>query len=416
MDILNNLRNMHDHPVLSIALILTVGLLAGRVAMKIGLPEVLGYIMVGVVISPHFSGFLTSDSLHALAIISDAAIGLIVFTIGAQLNLKNLKGVGRPALIITAVQAGVAFLLVFLGTLILGVGLIPSMLLGSLAVAAAAPTTFVVVQEYNADGPFTRLLLVVVALNDILTLILFRIVVAVGLAISGGDSSLINAIGTLSYQIAGSLLAGALLGLILGYITQHEDNPSELFVMTLTTILLVVGGARLLGLSPLLCNLALGMTVANVAPRSLGLINAVKHTDPPVYITFFVLAGAELELMTLWTAGVIGIGYILLRAIGKYAGAFLGARWAQSSVAVRQNMGLALLPQAGVAIGLASGVHRYFPQYSEMINALVLAGVVVYEFLGILTLRFALGRTGEVGRMETQTMETQPAGVPIQET
>ncbi|MBW3624281.1 MAG: cation:proton antiporter [Armatimonadetes bacterium] len=395
------LPDLHHHPVLSIALILTVGLLAGRIAMKIGLPEVLGYIMVGVAISPHATGFLTTDSLHALTVISDAAIGLIVFTIGAQLNFKNLKGIGRPALQITVVQAGTVFLLVFLGTLLLGVALIPAMLLGSLAVAAAAPTTFVVVQEYNADGPFTRLLLVVVALNDILTLILFRIVVALGLSFTGGDTSVLAAAGTLTYQIAGSLIAGALLGLILGYLTQHEDNPSELFAMTLTAILLVVGGARLLGLSPLLCNLALGTAVANVSPRSLGLINAIKHTDPPVYIAFFVLAGAELELMTLWTAGIVGVGYISLRAVGKYVGSVLGSRWSKSPAEVRNYMGLALLPQAGVAIGLASGVHRYFPQYSDMINALVLAGVVVYEVLGILTLRFALGRVGEIGKMKS---------------
>lgn len=391
---------LNDNLVLSIALILSVGLLAGRIVMRLGLPEVLGYLLVGVAIGPHSTGFLTLDALHTLHIISDAAIGLIVFTIGAQLNLTSLRGQGRTALRITLVQAAVVFALVTLGLLACGVGAIPALLLGSLAVAAAAPSTFVIIQEYNCDGPMTRLLLIIVALNDILTLVLFRIVVAVGLAMNGGESSLPAIAGVLTYQIVGSLVAGAVLGAILGWITQHEENPSELFVTTLTAILLVVGGARLLDLSPLLCNLALGVAVGNVASKSRGLIDAVKHTDPPVYITFFVLAGAELELGVIPAAGLAGAVYILLRAVGKYVGSHFGSRWAGTTPTIRANMGLALLPQAGIVIGLGSTLPQYFPEHASFVNALILAGVFVYEFLGLLTLRFALGRAGEIGKMD----------------
>jgi Kef-type K+ transport system membrane component KefB len=335
-----------------------------------------------------------------LHVISDAAIGLIVFTIGAQLHLASLRGQGATALKITLVQAVAVFTLVGLGTLACGVGVVPALLLGALAVAAAAPSTFVIIQEYNCDGPMTRLLLIIVALNDILTLVLFRVVVAAGLTLNGGESSLAAIAGVLTYQILGSLVAGAVLGSILGWITQHEENPSELFVITLTSILLVVGGARLFGLSPLLCNLALGIAVGNVAPRSRGLIDSVRHTDPPVYISFFVLAGAELEVGVLRAAGLAGAVYIVLRAVGKYVGGHLGSHWAGASPTIRANMGLALLPQAGIVIGLGSTLPRYFPEHAALVNALVLAGVFVYEFLGLLALRFAFKRAGEIGRME----------------
>lgn len=368
------------------------------------LPEVLGYLLVGLAISPHFSGILTHDTVHALSFISDAAIGLIVFTIGAQLDLAKMRELGRPALRIALAQAAVVFVLVSLGTALCGIGLVPALLLGSLAVAAASPTTFIILQEYDCEGPLTRHLLVVVALNDIITLVLFRVVIAICLTLTGGTTSLATSAGTLAYQIAGSLALGVALGLILAWITQHEDNPSELFVVTLTTILLVVGGARAFGLSPMLCNLALGAAVANAARRSQGLLLAVKHTDPPVYITFFVLAGAELRLETLATAGVAGAAYILLRAVGKYLGGYIGARWVGAPSSVQANLGLALLPQAGVVIGLGATVGRFLPQYGLFVNALVLAGVVVYEFVGVLTLRLALRRAGEIGQAVSENL------------
>jgi Kef-type K+ transport system membrane component KefB len=390
-----------DH-LTSLGLILLLALLAGHLARALRIPEVTGYLLAGVALGPSLLGWLSRDNLAAMGVLAEIALGLILFSIGAVLELSLFRRIGRQVLLVTLAESGLALVLVTVGALVLGQRWEVALLLGTVAIATAPASTLMVIRECDSAGPLTDHLLGVIAANNLICISAYSLVGAgIDLMASAGQSGLANslviAIFSLLWQLVGSAALGYLIGLLLaGWSTQMMES-GETLILLAGSILLCVGIGRALDLSPLVASLAVGATVTNLTERSRHLFSTLAGTDPPFYAIFFVIAGAELDVSLIPAMGGLGVLYLLGRAGGKFLGARVAAMRLQLPNPVARFLGLALLAQAGLAIGLTLSINARFPDYAAVVTTVVLAAVAVSEIIGPISTRFALIRSGEAG-------------------
>jgi len=383
--------------LLSVGSILLVALLAGHAARRLRVPEVTGYILAGVAVGPSGLHWLSADNLAAIEVLGEITLGLILFSIGAVFDLRRLTAKGPALLALTASEALLASSCVAVATFALTGSWPVALLLGAIAAETAAASTLMVLRECRAEGDFGDTVLGVVAANNVVCLVGFSAVSAVidlsgSLTPEAAVSSLYRALHDVVWQVAGSLSLGFLVGLLLARWADHVIEEGEVVMLLAGAILLCVGTAHALDVSPLVASLAVGASVANLSKRPHGLFEALSRTDPPLYAIFFVIAGAELDLGLIATLGPLGAAYVLCRAAGKLSGAFLGARALGFSGVVQRHLGSALLSQAGLAIGLLLVVERQHPEYAAMVSAVVLGAVVVFELIGPVGARWAVLR------------------------
>jgi Kef-type K+ transport system membrane component KefB len=390
----------------SLGLILLLALLAGHLVKLVHVPEVTGYLLIGVILGPSVLDVISHQSLERLTLFSEVALGLILFSIGAVFDFSRLRGFGRRVLLLTLVEALLAAALVSSGALMIGQPWPVALLLGTIAMETAAASTLMVMRESNTAGPLTDTLTAIIGLNNILTLVTFALIAAVldlrqgGLAGTPTPELLYRSLFPLVWQLAGSAALGFLIGLLLAYWATHAVEHGEALMLLVGCILLTVGAAGILDLSPLVASLAVGTTMANLSGRSRRLLDALGRTDPPLYAIFFVIAGADLNLALLPSLGLLGVVYILGRAGGKMLGAFYAARKLGAEPAVQRYLGPALLAQAGLAIGLLLTVNQRFPDLAPTVTTVVLAAVAVFELVGPVSARLALTRSGEAGQQQ----------------
>lgn len=384
----------------SLGLILLLALLAGHLVQFLRIPEVTGYILAGVALGPSVLGWVSAENLTALEVLSEVALGLILFSIGSVFEFERFRPVGRRIAKMTLMESAPAALLVLLGILLLGQPWQVAALLGATAIGTAPASTLMVMRECDASGPLSEALLGIMAVNNIFCLIVFSLVAAL-IEVTAGpggagilDTLYRSAFG-LVWQLAGSAALGVLVGLMLaGWATKvHEGG--EMLILLAGSILLCVGAARILDLSPLVASLAVGATMVNLSRRSRRLFDALSGTHPPFYAVFFVIAGADLDVTLVPTMGVLGVLYVIARSAGKFFGARWGAGRLGMPEAVRRYLGYGLLAQAGLAVGLTLVVNRRFPDFAAPITVVVLASVVIHEMLGPIGTRFAIVRAGE---------------------
>jgi Kef-type K+ transport system membrane component KefB len=385
----------------SLGIILLFALLAGHLVKVIRVPEVTGYLLAGIVVGPSVLGFVTHENLEALRIFSEVGLGLILFSIGAVFQIGRMRAVGRRLVTLTITESFAAALLVTLAMLAVGVGWQVALLLGAIAIATGAASTLMVIRENNASGPLTEALTGVIALNNILALLVFSLV-AVALDVSAliahdaiGLEAMGRAVFPLVWQLAGSTALGFLVGLLLASWASQVVESGETLILLIGCVLLTVGVASVLDLSPLIASLAVGATMANLSGKSRRLFEALARTDPPLYVIFFVLAGADLDLSLLPSLGLPGGLYVACRAGGKLVGARFAARRAGFSDTVQRLLGFSLFAQAGLAVGLVLVTRQRFPEFAPTVTAVVLGAVVVFEITGPLAARLALDRSGE---------------------
>jgi Kef-type K+ transport system membrane component KefB len=394
----------------SLGLILLLALLAGHLVKFVRIPEVTGYIVAGVVLGPSVLGWVSQQNLTALEILSEVALGLILFSIGTVFELSLFRRIGRRILLLTGIESALAAGLVTAGMLLAGQPWPVAFLLGAVAIATAPASTLMVIREGNSRGPLTDNLLGIIAVNNIYCIVAYSMVAAlIDLsAILDGSGELLatlyRSIYPLVWQLVGSAALGYLVGIMLALWSTKVVENGEMLILMAGSILLCVGAARLLDLSPLVASMAVGATMVNLSRRSRQLFEALSGTDPPFYAIFFVLAGADLDLSLVATMGVLGAIYVLGRAGGKLVGARLGARWLGLEPNVQRYLGFALMAQAGLAVGISLVIERRFPAHSAPVTAIVLASVAVYEMFGPISARFALVRAGE-----TRADELEPA-------
>lgn len=386
--------------VLYIGSILLAGFTAGKLINHLKLPAVTGYLVVGLLLGPSVFGLITIETITELTSLNTIALSIIAFLIGGELSLTQLKRCGKSVMVIAVLQVLGAYALVTLTLhFLLGMELYSALIFGAISTATAPAATIMVLREYKAKGPLTRNLLGVVALDDALCLIAFGLTRAfakiLSRNLSGGLAAMIAAP---LWELIGSILLGIVFASVLLLVSSRFKEKPDKLILVLGMVLTLTGLSELLQLSPLLATMAMGCVAVNfLQHQSEQLFRLVKSVDTPIYVLFFVLAGANLHLGLLVKVGAIGVAYIFSRVLGKILGATLGAIVSKAPSVVRKYLGLGLIPQAGVAIGLTLLVQKDFPEISGLVTTVVLGAVVVYEIIGPFFAKMAITKAGEAG-------------------
>lgn len=392
-----------------IAILLSVGLVFAKLAQLVKLPSVTGFILAGLVLGPSFLEIVPVDVVGKLEHFTQIALMLIAFGIGEHVELRRLVKVARDVGYISVIQALGAFVCVGVGVflttwLIADAGannndnLILALLLGAIATATAPAALLHVVREMGAKGPLTSTLMAVVAVDDGIAIIIFGVTMSVARQLAGpGALSAVHAAAECFYEIGFSLVIGVATGLIIDFVLNKLHNRGEMLTAGLALLLLCGEFTRVLDLSSLLAGMAAGFTIINRAERDVRLFRALNAFEPPIYVLFFTLAGLHLDFGALEVAGWIGLVYFVTRIVGKYFGTWIGGLFSGASSIVRNYLGLALVPQAGVAIGLVILVSNdaLLAPWSVIITPVVLAGVFFSELSGPLFVRYTLEKAGE---------------------
>jgi Kef-type K+ transport system membrane component KefB len=385
--------------ILSVGLILMAALTAGHLAQFVRVPEVTGYLLIGVLIGPAGLDFISTENIETLGFLSDVALGLILFNIGSIFEADNFRRVGAGVVRVTLWEASLAFALVFISLLAGGMALPLALLLGVVAMETAPATTLMVLNEYDARGPLSDRLRAMIALNNMYVLAAFGVVSAALTLMAPGTQGWLEtsyrALHGLAWTTAGSIALGVLLGLLMDAWATRTHETGEAMILAIGVVLIGVGAARWLGLSPLFTTRAIGATIANASSHGDHLLRALGGADPPLYAAFFVLAGAELVPSSLFGLGLLGGAYTAARVVGKLVGTRVGLRGQDVPDGVRRQLGYCLISSSSLAIGLTIQIRSTFPEYAATVTGIVLAAVLIFEIVGPLLTRRALIQTGE---------------------
>jgi Kef-type K+ transport system membrane component KefB len=390
--------------VLSIAVFVGLGMVLARVLKRFGSPEVLSYILGGLIISVCLARFLPKGFISAGDTVGTVALGFIAFEIGDTFRLKNVREVGSKGLWLSVVQAVFTYAIVLLGFLAteaLHITHLPdpmpvALFLASTAAATAPAATFMVVQEYRAKGPLTNYLLMAVTFDDAVGIILFDIsIVVMRILLRGGTLHVSEMILAPLKEIGLSLLIGAVTGFVMVAMSRWFRSKSERLLLAIMIVLATVGISQAFGVSSLLACMVTGALFTNIAADSTSTFASVDTWTVPLLLMFFVFSGADINLALLPKFVVVALCYLALRSFGKIFGSWAGARMVKAPADVQKYLGWAMLPQAGVAIGFAVIARSMFPELSYL-STIVLAIVIVFEMIGPVGGKYALFGAKEV--------------------
>lgn len=389
--------------LLKISILLIVGILGGRVAKRLALPNVTGYLVAGLFLGPSLLNIITEQDAGSFAAINEVALATIAFSIGSEFIIKDMKKLGKNILIITTAQVFGATFGVFAVTYwIFNQDFAFAIVIASMSAATAPAATIMVIRQYRTYGPLTRTILPVVALDDAMGIMLFGLAMSIAkISIGDTDYTFLQMMSQPIIEIIGSLILGLIVGIGLTYVAKRSKSKEELLSIVLAAIAVCIGLANFLNLSSLLTCMMLGGSLVNLMKKSNRVFDIVNDFTPPIYLLFFTLAGASLDLKILAQVGLLGLGYIMARAGGKIIGASLGARAVNAEPVVQKYLGFTLLPQGGVSIGLSIIVRQQLPQYSVAITTVILFSVFVYEISGPIFAKIALQKAGEFNKLKT---------------
>ena len=414
--------------LLSVSFAIVAGLMMTRVIKKFHLPAVTAYLLAGLAIGPYAIGrfnlpigFNTMEQLSGLSILSECALGFIAFAIGNEFRLSSLKATGRQATIVGIVQGIVAAFFVDAALIglhfILGedkLSLSSAITLGAIATATAPAATLMVVRQYKAKGKLTDILLPVVALDDAVGLVVFAVSFGIARALKSGSVDLISILVEPVIEIVLSLVFGAFMGALLTWVEKLFNSNSNRLSLTIAFVLLTVAislvefdiGSVHFGFSSLLVCMMMGTIFCNICPLSEDLMDKSDKWTAPLYVLFFVMSGAELELNVFSDIAVIGIGlvYILFRSLGKYFGAMGSCKWSGCDDTVTKYLGITLLPQAGVALGMCQTAGSLGGYDGTLIRNIILFSVLIYELIGPAMTKWALTKAGDIQPMSNEVI------------
>ena len=405
----------------SLSLAILAGLFMSRVVKPLGLPAVTGYLLAGIVLGPYCLGrlgvtglFESMESLTGMAnIVQSVALGFIAFAIGTEFKMSSLKKTGKQATVVGIVQALVAMLLVD-GALIalhfvLGEDKLPlsvCITLGAIATATAPAATLMVVKQYKAKGELTNMLLPVVALDDAVGLICFAVSIGVAQALEGGSVGIISVLVNPLLEVVLSLLLGSLVGLVFTGVENMFKSNSKRLCLSITFVILTIALTKLhytfanglkIGFSSLLVCMMLGTVFCNICDSAEELMEKTDKWTMPIFVLFFVISGAELEFSIFkdGTVILVGVMYMVFRTLGKYYGAYWSAKLTKCSPSIVKWLGVTLLPQAGVSIGMSITAAALLTTGGTVRN-IVLFAVMIYELVGPMLTKIALTHAGDI--------------------
>jgi len=393
--------------VVDLGLILLTGLIFGRIFEYFKIPCITGYIVGGLLIGPIFN-VIDIEELRSLNIITDIVLGFIAFQVGNELWFGKLKHSGAKILIITIFQAVITVAIV-------SVALLPftevpvALVLGSIAAATAPAPIIMLIKKYRTKGELTDTILPVVGLDDAVGVIIFGVLLSISKNLLGSSSESLNVLEMLVHplkEIGISLVLGIVIGLISGLAVKnitvdHERHEKNLDVVIIA-VLLSTGAALLFHASPILTPMLAGVTVTNLINKDCYECEeeTIRNFIPPLMIAFFTLAGAMLQLDVVFSAGLISLIYIVARTAGKISGSFLGAKVAKAGNSVKKYLGISLLPQSGVAIGLAVASYNEFVgidiAYAELIKNVILTSVLFFALIGPALVKMSFYKANEI--------------------
>ena len=411
--------------LLAVSIALLAGLAMSRVVKPLGLPAVTGYLVAGILVGPYCLGklgvvldvpglgFASLEHAESFGIISDVALGFIAFSIGNEFRLSQLKKTGKQTLIIGVFQAITATILVDIAliclSLILGPDVLPlsvAITLGAVATATAPAATLMVVRQYKAKGKLTDLLLPIVALDDAVGLVVFAVSFGIAKGLNGNGNDVLAIIFNPLIEIVLSLGLGAVMGFLFSEAEKFFHSRSKRLSVSVMFVILTVAltmikipvGRFTIATSPLLTCMMLGTIFCNVCETSEELMDRVDRWTTPLFILFFVLSGAELELGVFANIAVviIGIVYIVFRSIGKISGASLSAKMTKCEPSIVKYLGITLLPQAGVALGMSVTAMQLGGYEGTLVRNIILFSVLIYELVGPILTKNALIKAGEI--------------------
>ena len=404
------------------------GLLMTRAIKPLKLPDVTAYLVAGLLIGPYFLGrlgidglgFPTAEAVSGLGLVSEVALGFIAFSIGNEFRLHDLKATGKQAAVVGVFQALTATLLVDLALVALHRAMpdklttAQAITLGAIATATAPAATLMVVRQYKAKGPLTDLLLPIVALDDAVGLVVFAVSFGVARTMVNGELELLPILVNPLIEIVASLSLGAVMGWLLTQLERLFHSNTNRLNMTIAFVLLTASlsmlefeiGPVTVGFSSLLVCMMLGTVFCNLCPLSGDLMGAADKWTSPLFALFFVISGAQLELNVFADWAIVGVGvvYILARSAGKYLGAFASARATRCAPQICKYLGITLLPQAGVALGMCATAAQLGEQ-GALIRNITLFAVLVYELVGPLMTRWALTQAGDIKPIPQEVQE-----------
>ena len=405
--------------LLTVSVALLAGLLMTRLFKHLKLPAVTAYLIAGIIIGPYCIGrlgldgigFGTLEQVSSLSIISEVALGFIAFSIGSEFKLSELKKTGKQALVIGIFQALVATLFVDIalyGVFLMMPGKITvaqAITLGAIATATAPAATLMVVRQYKAKGPLTNLLLPIVALDDAVGLIVFAVSFGIAKTMVLGTVDLVSIIVNPLVEIAASLILGGVMGWLLTQLEKLFNSNTNRLNMTIAFVLLTSAISMLkfeigplhISFSSLLVCMMLGTVFCNICPLSHDLMEKADKWTSPLFALFIVISGAELELGVFADVAIVIIGtvYIIFRSLGKYFGAFFSAKITKCSDSICKYLGITLLPQAGVALGMCLTAMQ-LGEEGRLIRNITLFAVLIYELFGPVFTRWALTKAGDI--------------------
>lgn len=404
--------------LLSLSIALLAGLLLSRPAKLVQLPAVTAYLLSGIFVGPFVLGALgipgvgiNAEQVESFGIISELALGFIAFAMGNEFRLAQLKEIGKQATVIGIFQAIITTIVVDI--ILIGLhflmpdklSLSAAIVLGSVATATAPAATLMVVKQYKAKGPLTDILLPVVALDDAVGLVVFAISFGVAKALSTGTVDVLSVVLEPLLEVALSLALGFVMGLLFTLCEKYFHSRSKRMAVTVTFVMMAVAlsstkiqiGAIHVGFSSLLTCMMLGSVFCNICEVSEELMDRADRWTAPVLILFFVISGAEFELSVFTDVAVviIGIVYIIARSIGKYYGAGISAKATKCDPNIVKYLGITLLPQAGVALGMASKAIELGPD-GAIVRNITLFAVLIYEIIGPFLTKMALTKAGDI--------------------
>ena len=386
--------------LLAFAVILVLGLASTRLMKLLNLPNVTGYLIVGLLVGPFCLKVINEDNITGLKVITNAALGFIAFSIGGEFKLSSIKRLGKSIIIITLFQAFITSGLTFLVLWAVGISMPITLCLCAIAAATAPAATLMVVRQYKARGPVTDTLLPVVALDDAVGLMIFSLCFALAKVIeTGGELTVVNVLVMPILEIVLSLTFGALIGFVLSLAMKVFKSRANRLIGMIAGVFLGIALCEImpLELSSLLVCMMIGAVFTNMRSDSITILDGQERWTPPLFMLFFIISGAELDLTVLPTVGLMGIAYLVARSIGKILGAAVGAKSVKADANIVKYLGLTLLPQAGVAIGMAQMVSMSLGGVvAEKVTAVVLCATLIYELFGPVITKIALTKAGEI--------------------
>ncbi|MEA4920098.1 MAG: cation:proton antiporter [Clostridiaceae bacterium] len=390
--------------LLSLSAILFSGFLLTRITKLAKLPNVTGYIIAGILIGPHFLRIIPSQMVVNMDFVSDIALAFIAFGVGRFFKKESFLETGRGIFAITLMESMLAGIAITLSMrLLFGLDWAFCLLLGAIATATAPASTMATIRQYHAKGSFVNILLQVVALDDAVCLGVFSFAAAIVNITKGAHVSPFEIIMPVVYNL-GALGLGVACGILLSRLMTPSRSEDNRLILTVALLLCIGGLCALVDISPLLACMLFGATYINITNDE-ELYRQVERFTPPILSIFFVVSGMSLDIGSFKTLGVIGTAYFLIRIAGKYLGAYLGCVIAETTRECRDYLGLALIPQAGVAIGLAFLGKRVLPQYEgNMLLTIILSSSVLYELTGPACAKIALMRSGAIERAGSNGM------------